>query len=568
MPEPTRIDSADGVPWIVGAWPAQHLRHHATGTTSLVVLGRIDATSAALERVLRSGNDAVSIAEAVLALPGSFYVFTRTADEAVSIGTRSGLRRLFETETDGSRVLASHAAALAHLYRKPIAVQKVGAKLFGQVPGAAAAEPLWDGVDVRSPFHLQVDDPRTFQPITSTARPMPESSRSLEQGAGAVREAITSSIRARSMPGASASADVSGIDSGTVYALAHGTYPDLRAVTMASRDDGDDDVPWAREVVRVVDEPGNHLVITPEYLPVFYEDVEPTLNPAWLDYPSPTILDLRRQTAGYPQVAAGGSRLHFTGMGGDHLFSAMPVHYQWDRALYRRDRRQARALFQLDRPPRPGKAPSYTRWLTRVAESLEAGDLSSIGDDWELAPREIPWATRTARVDAAHRVRPPQVRFSDDPIRNFEFALLWTGTEALLPLERATAELGMELVSPFFDDHVIDNAFSVQLPHRISLTEYKPLLSAAASPVLPSSLRRRNTKGTAILDEFLGVERHREKLRSIFTGSLLGQAGLIDEHLLRTLIDYPSDRRMNLADFDQTLALESWLRLQERTPFR
>nr|WP_244301333.1 asparagine synthase-related protein [Leucobacter insecticola] len=402
---------------------------------------------------------------------------------------------------------------------------------------------------------------------TELARSPQESiSLSFSSGSEVIREELRQSVKAHSSNASLVSADVSGIDSACVASIGLECVGQLEALTMASRDPGDDDLTWSRQVVGELGSAVRHTVIEPAELPFFYDHIDISDSGLLFDEPTPTILDIPRQVAGYLDMAKLGSRTHFTGMGGDHLFTPLPQHYLGDPVMWWKERREARTSIGVGLSGIIRGAFSrrtYSNWLRHSAHAISSDQTVPDALMWEFLPSVPSWVTTDARAQVAaelleegHDLRAGKL------LDHLQWNSVQSGTEALRPLEQATAALGVHLASPYFDDRVARAAFGLSPRLRYSLRRYKPLLAEVASPFLSDKTTSRNTKGMAVSDEYRGLEQNAEKLIQVFTNSVLSREGLIDEPLLRRLIQWPTDPRMDLGMFDQTLAVEMWARAQ------
>ncbi|MFD3828631.1 asparagine synthase-related protein [Streptomyces sp. NPDC058621] len=503
-------------------------------------------------------------------LPGDFHVIAEAHGEIHVHGTASGMRRLFHATEDGITVAANRADVLARLFDAPVDEDALALRLLDSVPHPLGDVPLWRGVHSVVPGELLRfgrSAPRTvrwWQP--------PQIQVPLAEGAEALRTALDEAVRLRVDIAGSVSADLSGgLDSTTVCALAAGvsTTP-LPALTMPSRDPGDDDVHWARLAAAEIDGL-EHILLDIDEIPLFYSGLLDVRGP--VDEPLPTILDQPRQLVGHDRLLAGGSRLHLTGMGGDHVLWGHPAHHRdllttrpltalrsirGYRAQNRWSLRETLAVLADSRP--------YGRWLADAADDVTAPRPAPHSPDvfgWDIPPRLPVWATADAAAsvrrslrEAAHTAQP---RGTTRALHN-ELHTLHHGTRATRVLHQVAEHSGLPLASPFLDDRVVEACWSVRSEERATPWEFKPLLKHAMRGRMPDALLRRTTKGEASADAANGLRENRERLAELWRHSLLAKAGLVDADKLLDITLRPSSPELRHGGLDATLACEIWLR--------
>ncbi|MFJ6718992.1 asparagine synthase-related protein [Streptomyces sp. NPDC091259] len=503
-------------------------------------------------------------------LPGDFHVIAEARGEIHAHGTASGMRRLFHATEDGVTVAANRADVLARLVDAPVDEDVLALRLLDSVPHPLGDVPLWRGVHSVVPGELLRfgrSAPRTvrwWQPLRTQVP--------LAEGAEALRRALDEAVRLRVDAAGSVSADLSGgLDSTTVCALAAGlsTAP-LPVLTMPSRDPGDDDVHWARLAAAEIDGL-EHILLDIDEIPLFYSGLLDVRGP--VDEPLPTILDQPRQLVGHDRLLAGGSRLHLTGMGGDHVLWGHPAHYRdlltsrpltalrsirGYRAQNRWSLRETLAVLADSRP--------YGQWLADVADDVTAPRPAPHSPDvfgWDIPPRLPVWATTDAaasvRRSLREAARTAQPRGTTRALHN-EIHTLHHGTRATRVLHQVAEHSGLPLASPFLDDRVVEACWSVRSEERATPWEFKPLLKRAMRGRMPDALLRRTTKGEASADAANGLRENRERLAELWQDSLLAKAGLVDAGKLLDITLRPSSPELRHGGLDATLACEIWLR--------
>ncbi|WP_028777044.1 asparagine synthase-related protein [Shimazuella kribbensis] len=114
---------------------------------------------------------------------------------------------------------------------------------------------------------------------------------------------------------------------------------------------------------------------------------------------------------------------------------------------------------------------------------------------------------------------------------------------------------------PYLDHNVLRTCIRTLPENRMDPYELKPLLKRSFHSDLPSCLLNRNTKGNYTADVYHGMEQNYSWFHKSFREMHLSEMGLVDkdkfrECFHRLLIGAP----VRLPEFNQTLALEMWLR--------
>ncbi|MCM1967133.1 asparagine synthase-related protein [Streptomyces sp. NPDC002812] len=554
---------------MLGNWATSVQARNDRGI-SVTLVGHTPVGAPELSAHIAGVRDPGEVHRVTARLPGDFHVIAEAHGEIHAHGTASGMRRLFHAAEDGVTVAANRSDVLARLFDAPLDEDVLALRLLDSVPHPLGDVPLWRGVHSVVPGELLRfgrSAPRTvrwWQP--------PQTQVPLAEGAEALRAALDEAVRLRVDAAGSVSADLSGgLDSTTICALAAGvsTAP-LPALTMPSRDPGDDDVHWAQLAAAEIDGL-EHILLDIDEIPLFYSGLLDVRGP--VDEPLPTILDQPRQLVGHDRLLAGGSRLHLTGMGGDHVLWGHPAHHRdllatrpltalrsirGYRAQNRWSLRETLAVLADSRP--------YGRWLADVADDVTAPRPAPHSPDvfgWDIPPRLPVWATADAAASVRRSLREAagtaQPRGTTRALHN-EIHTLHHGTRATRILHQVAEHSGLPLASPFLDDRVVEACWSVRSEERATPWEFKPLLKRAMRGRMPDALLRRTTKGEASADAANGLRENRERLAELWRDSLLAKAGLVDADKLLDITLRPSSPELRHGGLDATLACEIWLR--------
>lgn len=569
------LDHASGRPWLVGHWDDQEIVSVRVGPAALALVGCVPVTATELERVARSLRDLAALDAWVRSLPGSFHLAAALDGRIRVQGTASGLRLVFHAQIDGTRVAATRADVLAAALGAEPDPQQLAVRLLWPVPGPLLGEPLWPGVTAVAPHDALVLAPDGHGVRHSRWWTPPDPVVPLRTGAPRVREVLAEAVSARTRHGGAVSCDLSGgLDSTSICFLADRSPARVIASTWPGRDPADTDLHWAERAAAALPEV-EHVIWDAEESPLVYtgllgiDDV--------LDEPTIGVMDRARVLHHLPAMAERGSRVHLTGIGGDHVAWCSEAYYHRlarRRPLFAlRQLRGFRALWQWPLGPMLGALADsrpYGAWLAdaehHLRDPLAPAVTTSLG--WGMTPRLFEWVTpeaehlaRTAMRTAARRARP----LHPDRGLHADLEQIRDCTRIIRQWDHMAARHGLPMASPFLDDRVIEACLAVRPEERVSPWQYKPLLTAAMRGIVPEECLRRTNKAAAAMDAADGLRRHRGDLMALWEGSRLERLGLVDGDVLRRLAERPATRQLRQAVLYSTIAAEVWLRALDRT---
>ncbi|WP_037558418.1 lasso peptide isopeptide bond-forming cyclase [Spirillospora albida] len=572
LPHTRLLRHPSGRPWLVGNWPDDGITVAAAGDTRLAVLG----TPADAERLAREADRLTGVAaldRLARGLPGSRHLVAAIDGRTRVQGDAAGLRLVFHARVGGITVIADRADVLAALTGAPLDTRQIAARLLWPVPHPLPHTPLWRGVNAVEPgAHLTVEPDGRAR--TRRWWTPPEADRPLAAGAADLRAALTEAVGIRTSGGGTVSCDLSGgLDSTSICFLAAHGEARVVASTWPGRDPADEDLAWARRAAGHLPEV-EHAVWPAEDSPLVYaglHDIDDSL-----DEPSIGMMDRARVLSHVPRLVARGSRLHLTGIGGDHIAWCSEAHYHG--LLRRRPRlalprlRAFRALF--DWPPAPmaqalADGRSYRRWLADAVPDLRRPSQPPVTGalGWDAAPRLFDWVTPDAERAAAEVLRDAAATaepLAPDRGRHADLQAIRACTRIIRQWEQMSARAGLPTASPFLDDRVIEAALAVRPEERVTPWRYKPLLVAAMRGVVPAECLARSNKAEASMDAADGLRAHRADLMALWDDSRLARLGLVDPARLRALSARPATPALREAVLYSTIGCEVWLRTLER----
>ncbi|MYY84396.1 MULTISPECIES: lasso peptide isopeptide bond-forming cyclase [unclassified Streptomyces] len=561
---------ASGRPWLVGHWHDDEVVTACTGGASLAVIGCCPIDADALRRRAARLRDLAELDALARSLPGSFHLVGALDGQIRVQGTASGLRLVFHAEIDGVRVAATRADMLATVLGLDPDVEELAVRLLWPAPYPVFETSMWRAVDAVPPQAAVVvaADGRTVR-HTQWWTP-PEPVRPLIEAAPLIRRALQEAVEARTRQGGVVSCDLSGgLDSTSVCFLADRSPAHVVASTWPGRDPADTDLSWAERAMAYLPDV-EHVVWDPDASPLVYEDLLGIDD--LLDEPTIGVMDRSRVLHHLPGLAARGSRLHLTGIGGDHVAWCSEAYYHRllrTRPLFAlRQLRGFRALWQW---PLGGTLRAladfrpYGKWLADAAGDLRGPLPPSVatGLGWGMAPRLFDWVTpeaermaRRALLGAASTASP----LHPDRGLHTDLEQIRSCARVIRQWDRMAARAGLPMASPFLDDRVIEACLAVRPSERVTPWRYKPVLSAAMRGIVPEECLQRNNKATASMDASNGLREHRADLLALWEDSRLAELGLVDGAELRRLARRPASPGLSDAILYSTIAAEVWLR--------
>ncbi|GAA0476932.1 lasso peptide isopeptide bond-forming cyclase [Streptomyces sp. NPDC046215] len=564
------LDHASGRPWLIGRWSDQEIVAARAGRAAIAVVGCCPVDPAELERHAARMRDLTELDALARRWPGSFHLMATLDGRSRVQGTASGLRLVFHALVGGVRAAATRADVLAAAIGSGLDEEQLATRLLWPVPHPLHETSLWRDVTAVPPEEALVIAPDGRTVRRSRWWTPPEPTRSLARGAPRVRQALAEAVGARTGAGGVVSCDLSGgLDSTSVCFLAAASPAHVVASTWPGRDPADSDLAWARKAADFLPDV-EHVVWDPDEAPLVYTDLLGIDD--LMDEPSIGVMDRARALHHLPGLARRGSRLHLTGIGGDHVAWCSEAYYHRlirTRPLFAlRQLRGFKTLFQWslgDTARALADSRPYDRWLAssgaRLRDPLPPGAGGALG--WGTPPRLFHWVT----PEAAHTVTRVLRQAARDAVplhpdrgMHGDLEQIRICTRIVRQWDRMAARAGVPMASPFFDDRVIEECLAVDPAERVTPWTYKPLLATAMRGVVPDVCLERSNKAHASMDASNGLREHRGDLMALWEDSHLARRGLVDAGTLRALAQRPSTPGLQDAVLYSTIACEVWLR--------
>ncbi|MGW0534775.1 lasso peptide isopeptide bond-forming cyclase [Streptomyces sp. NPDC003032] len=564
------LKHSSGRPWLVGQWDDEEIVTARVGRAALAVVGCCPVDTAELEAHAGRLRDPAELDALARSLPGSFHLVAALDQQLRVQGTASGLRLVFHAAVDGVPVAATRADVLATALGRDPDEEQLAVRLLWPVPYPLFETSLWRGVTAVPPQDALIvaADGRTVRHKRWWSPPEPV--RTLADGAPLVREALAAAVDVRTRQGGVVSCDLSGgLDSTSICFLADRSPAKVVASTWPGRDPADTDLYWAEQATQHLPDV-EHVVWDADASPLVYDDLLGIDD--LLDEPTIGVMDRSRVLHHLPRMAELGSRLHLTGIGGDHVAWCSEAYYhRLARGRPRFALRQLRGFRALWQWPLGATVRAladsrpYGKFLADAAgqlrDPLPATVTTSLG--WGMPPRLFDWVTPDAERLAVRALREAASTVAPlHPDRGLHTDLeqIRSCTRIIRQWDRMAARAGVPMASPFLDDRVIEACLAIRPDERVTPWAYKPVLTTAMRGIVPEACLRRTTKAAASMDAADGLRRHRADLLTLWENSRLEQLGLVDGDALRRLAQRPSAPGLRDAILYSTIATEVWLR--------
>ncbi|MFD9418732.1 asparagine synthase-related protein [Streptomyces goshikiensis] len=514
-------------------------------------------------------------------LPGSFLTVIRTGETVRVAGDRAGTICVFWL-IDGDEVVWSTSAIVLAAYAEaaPDPARLVAAfTLRGVDP--LGTHSYFAGIRRVPPGHALTLSPG--RPARTEAVPMPQPLLSFEEGALALREAMTTAVERRISLLGQASADLSGgIDSSIVTALAARRAP-LTGITYTDGYmRGEDDLLYARRIAADLPDVRHVTVDGEQHGVLHFDGLQRPGILVMTDSPSLSVGVLGIKAAHLAPAVASGARFHLTGRGGDDVLDSPVPAMAVDLARSGQPRAAAarvsayarrvrssppRALLHAMRTARSDYPRALSSLATMVAgpSPLPGGGQSPPWEalDWCGLSPAASWLTRDGRTALAALLDEdagrPHPGHGPGALHE-RLALERMGEEHATYDQIADQSWGMPVHAPYLDTAVVSICHAIPGWERRTDGDFKPLARAALSGIVPGFLLQRRTKTTHSGSVYAGIRRNQDALRQILTDSRLVEQGLLlHGPVLSALERSARGEPVPLAGLHALIAAECWL---------
>ena len=536
-----RLDHESGKPWFIARTVTDPVIFETLGQKAVALVGPSSADEGGLRRILSQADDADALVRAASRFDGSFVVFGKIAGSFFARGPAMQTRRLFTAVVGDARAVSDRADVLAHLGHKQLEMSRVALQLTLGLPSPANDFPVWAGVEsISGEQYALMRSDGAFELRTWWTRPAPVASRS--EGAEKLRRALESAVRVRTAGDHLVAADLSGgLDSTPVcYFAARRRNGCVAKTFYADYPGGREDLLWAKKALASIPGLTRHVVSSVEHLPGFFENLEATTFP---DEPTSASMTGPRYLQILAEDLEVGASVHLTGIGGDHLFRGLPM---WEKDIFRSNPRLAWRRLRSD-PFFEGQSSltllkdlfdkrSFRQWYTdtidRAAEDVSGTRLPMPRlSDWSIPIEFTPWLAEDTRAtlmrDLTHLATisdPLGARPSD----HFDLYFIRDAAKVARGMGQIGSEAGVLLDAPLLDDHVVEAVMGVAYHERDSPLEWKPLMKAAMTGLLPDDYLMRTTKVGGDPQSLRGFNDNYPSLVRLWDEAGLFEHGLLD----------------------------------------
>ncbi|KJE23893.1 asparagine synthase (glutamine-hydrolysing) [Frankia torreyi] len=566
-----------GRPWLVGDWPDDAMVSAATHRARIALVGRVEANSSQLLRLLMAARDVHSL-DVARAVAGDYHVIAEINGQCRLQGSPTGTRRIFTALSGGQHVAADRADVLAELAGSELDRTALALSLLDPFPPYPLDDLVpWESVETVPPDHYLFLD-RDGRVERMRWWRQPASVRSRAEGAPILRAALAEAVSVRVAAGRTVSADLSGgLASTAVCCLAARGPADIVAVTRIAQDPDGNDARWSADAA--VSLPGVAREILPaSELPLVFDGIA-SADEA-LDRPFVGLVDRARMRAGLDRVALYGPRLHLTGFGGEQVAQGAPNYLSrlarrrpWTTLQHLRGFR-AREGWPWAASLRMMRRRDYRDCLFDLARALDQAPLgggparpesphAAAALDWTLPPIVPGWLTRAALRLIAEAVA--DVARRDAPLAptrdgHADLFAIRAAASAFRLFDQMASPVGPPLSAPFLDDRVVRAALAVRAEERASPWENEPLLKEAMRQVVPANCLLQKISGGADAEQGRGLPANRGVLVGLCEDSPLADLGLIEPEALREACRQGAATDRRLQALRPTFAADAWLR--------
>ncbi|MFE0590760.1 asparagine synthase-related protein [Micromonospora echinospora] len=545
-----RLHHPSGRPWLIARTGTDPMMHEVAGLRTVALLGPSSANHVGLRQLLTRSEDLDGLVRAASHFDGSFVLFANTPGALVARGPASQTRRVFTAQINGVHFVSDRADVLAYLGGMRLETSRTRLHLAMGLPAPINDLPVWAGVE-SVPGHRYVavtsDGSSLRNPVWWT-RPTPTGSRS--EGAEKLRTALAAAVAVRTSGGQHVVADLSGgLDSTPVcYFAAQGPVGCVANTLYLDQIGGREDLLWAKKAIASMPGVTQHLVSSTTELPEFFGGLEVSITP---DEPTQAAATTPRFLEILKREQQIGASVHLTGVGGDHLLRGLPT---WEKAIFRANPRLAwrrvrdwpllenqRALSLLgdllDRR-------SYREWYAAAVKRAERSTEPPIPriNDWSVPIQLIPWLTKDAResiIDDLHGLTDTLTPLGGTASEHSDLYMIREAGKFARGMHQIGELAGVRVDAPLLDDHVVEAVLGVAYAERDSPLEWKPLMKAAMSGLLPEDYLARTSKVGGGPQVARGFKNNYPTLARIWEDAGLFDHGLIDRD--RLFRDVPPD---------------------------
>jgi asparagine synthase (glutamine-hydrolysing) len=431
--------------------------------------------------------------------------------------------------------------------------------------------PLWEGVKKIHPFCVlnyggkqQFEEFKIWMP--------PELSSDVELTLRNIRERFFELLRNHTSSYANISADLSGgVDSAAIAYVLKAHYADIKLYHAKADSKWNSDSKWAAMIANDMNESLNSL----PSIGVSGRRFETDMPYSGLSLPDSPVF--WADTEGYVEKIVNfnenyGDSVHFTGLGGDELFTPMPA-YAW--SFVRQNRMRSLSFgFQYCLLTRTSFLKGASN-LTNNISFIEALKTEiDIGFGY-AKPRKkesaLDWFGKiTIPAWLAKDYHAPCYQMAMNTLDEISGGLdsdrsKHQALESLLFQRRVLSQLNVIFggrftwLAPFLDSKIIESALSIPIRYHLKSGITKPMLYQATKGIVPREVFTRGFKGDYSTFLYKGYKESAKKNIHIVRDFKVVELGIVDPDILVSELSMPTALHNRIVAFERLSAVERWL---------
>ncbi|MBH8605594.1 asparagine synthase [Thermoactinomyces sp. CICC 10522] len=468
----------------------------------------------------------------LLFLRGNYRTIVSLPDQLWLFPDLGNVRPMYYANVGSRLYFSSHLSAIHQYTNSPLNISWFKQSLLTGESHLTGETPYKGIYTIPPTYGLRVTEKKCL--LFRAWKPEEEPPLDIEEAQEMLREELVDAIHLR-CKGKQVTSELSGgLDSSTLTWLA-AQVSQVKAITMLGKEEIED-VRIAKQVANASSAIHQHF-LSYEVAPI-YADMESIKS----DLPISFLWSAANGQAIWKWAKEQDSEIHFSGEGGDAVLEA-DISYLSD-------------LFVRG------------KWKTGISHATR----------WARKKKDSPWkwiikSVQQRRKLSNHPIRAEWYRFEPESHGLFEetrclptLKNIWMVGNVSYGMRDLAGQEGVNISVPFFDHPILRICLRVPPEKKTNPDEYKPILKRAFASTLPAELLNRNTKGDYTPDVYHGIRQHFEWFQRTFQKMRLAEMGLVEPSMFQeTLKRFVMGLSIPLWEFNQTIALELWIRNKEGT---
>ncbi|MEK3924023.1 asparagine synthase C-terminal domain-containing protein [Paenibacillus sp. FSL K6-2393] len=499
-------------------------------------------------------------------------IFVLVNSQEIIIGGALFDTSLCWSKLDGTMVVSDSAWNIAQYFNLDISKVAVALNLISSLPYYPFQNvSMWENVEKVQPFCvLKNGKNQTFEEVKIWD--IPDLNHDMDLTLKNIREGFLEVIRSSNRY-ANVSADLSGgVDSASVAYLLKFCDTDVKLYHTKTDNSWNSDSKWAASFAEDMNIPLNTLSSLGESGKRY--DIDTPYSGSKLpDHPI-----FWADTEGYVEKIVSlkenpGNSIHFTGLGGDELFTPMPA-YAW--TLVRQNKLRSLSLgFRYCLISRISFLKGMSDLINNMPFKEAIKSEIGIGFGYNKSNKKDSALAWSGKINVPAWINQDSLSLSHkaavnavdkisgglDSDRSKHQAL-----ESLLFQTRVIGQLNLiygeeyKWKSPFLDTKIIESALSIPMRHHLKSEITKPMLHKATVGIVPSEVFTRGFKGDYSTALYKGYKEAVNEIISIVKDLNVVKLGVVDPDILVSELSMPTALHNRVIDFERLCAVERWLK--------